>query len=423
MSTERATRTVEALLDDAERLGGRIQLSHIERVLDRRKLDPAECLEVYRQLQERHVLEQSDPAEEDAAGALDDDVDSGEPTSDSDEVSDGVADAEEREPRLESIQRLSDDFVGHSLLSKEEEIELGRAIGLGQEMDAALRKGEITASKRSTEIVERGRLAREKMITSNLRLVIKVAHPYAFQTSLPFDDLVQEGILGLMRAVEKFDHTKGFKFSTYAFWWIRQSIGRAMADKGDVIRLPVHVQEKVFRLRKAILVLRRFNGDRNPRVKELANELHWPPEQIQFLLDVSRVVTSLDAAINDEDLTLLDVVADDDPGPADLAIAEEERERILEVLGSLTPQQRDVIVKRFGLDRVNERTLEEIGQVYGVTRERIRQIETKALKKLRHPTRTPLLRALFDGSESECEQDGQDREGEGLASSSAGGEK
>jgi RNA polymerase primary sigma factor len=190
-----------------------------------------------------------------------------------------------------------------------------------------------------------------------------------------------------------------------------------------VIRLPVHVQEKVFRLRKAIRVLRRFNGDRNPRVKELANELHWPPEQIQFLLDVSRVVTSLDASINDEDHTLLDIVADDHPGPADLAIAEEEQERILEILGSLTPQQRDVIVKRFGLDRVNERTLEEIGQIYGVTRERIRQIETKALKKLRHPTRTPLLRALLDGSEIECEQGGQDREGEGSVSTSAGGEK
>jgi RNA polymerase primary sigma factor len=404
MTTERAQRAIDVLLDDAARQAGSLSQSQIERVLDRRKLDPVECLAVYRALDEHGLL-----ADENDREALDsaaqegdhDDADSGEvagaetPEGAPDAPADGEPTADE--PTTEVLSNLPADLAAHSLLTPAEEIELGRTIRLGREMAAAIAESATPETDHALDAVRRGAEARERMIRSNFRLVLKVAYPYAHSTSMEVDDLIQEGLLGLMRAVEKFDHSKGFRFSTYAFWWIRQAITRAIADKGDTVRLPVHVKEKVYRLRKAIRVLRRFNEDRFPSIGRLADELHWPRDRVQFLLDLSKTVAlSLDAPLkDDEHQSLLDLIADEAPGPADIVAASDEHEAIERVLGTLTERERVIITKRFGLDRVAELTLEEIGQQYDLTRERIRQLESKALKRLAHPSRSGPLRELL----------------------------
>jgi len=405
MISERAQRAIDVLLDDASRQGGLLLQSQIERVLDRRKLDPVDCLSVYRALDERRLLAgqvgDEDDREAPDAGERDDDD-----YTDSSEIPgaerpEGEPDARpEDEPTTEVLSNLPANLAAHSLLTAAEEIELGRTVRLGREMAVAIAAGGTPEDSHALEAVRRGAEARERMIRANIRLVLKVAYPYARSTSLEVNDLIQEGLLGLMRAVEKFDHSKGFRFSTYAFWWIRQAITRAIADKGDAVRLPVHLKEKVYRLRKAIRVLRRFNEDRFPSISQLADELHWPREKVQFMLDLSKTVAvSLDAPLkDDEHQSLLDLIADDAPGPLDIVVASDEHDAIGRVLATLSERERTVITKRFGLDRVAELTLEEIGQQYSLTRERIRQIESKALRKLAHPARSGPLRELY-GSE------------------------
>lgn len=403
MVSERSNRAVDVLLDDAFRLGGQLSQSHIDRVLDRRMLDPAECLDVYHVLEARGLIEGEEIDEEatiptETPPLQDSVVTSNEPAEEeADTSSDNIA-TDSPEPSAESLDRAAKEFADHSLLTPEEEVSLGRSVALGQQMKLAVDSGSVPSSSTALEIINRGREARDKMIRSNLRLVLKVAFPYAHLTFLDFDDLTQEGVLGLIRAVEKFDHTKGFRFSTYAFWWIRQSITRALADKGDTIRLPVHMKEKLLRVKKAIRILRRFNDDRYPSVTELSDELHWPREQVKFLLDLSRIVhISTDAPCDtDKDLLLIDTIPDNSPGPVDIATDHEQREQFDQVLDTLTPRERDIITKRFGLDREHENTLEELGQIYGVTRERIRQIEESALRKLRQPSRTAILQGMLD---------------------------
>ena len=291
-----------------------------------------------------------------------------------------LAKAEELDPSLGADGVAIDDPVKVYLK------EIGRVPLLtpDEEVDLAVRisNGDEAAKKRLSE--------------ANLRLVVSIAKRYLGR-GMQFLDLIQEGNLGLIKAVEKFDYTKSFKFSTYATWWIRQAITRAIADQARTIRIPVHRVETINKVKKVSSQLLHANG-REPSAEEIAEELEMPVEKVREIMRVAQEPVSLETPIGEEeDSHLGDFIPDDDaPAPADAASHTLLKETLGSVLDSLTPREEKVLRLRFGLEDGRSRTLEEVGKEFNVTRERIRQIEAKALRKLRHPSRSKKLKDFLD---------------------------
>ena len=296
------------------------------------------------------------------------------------------------------------------LLSADEEIELaqnmedgavatekinvlkGRIDGASEEEKAEI-KEEIKILQRD---VDKGADAKKRLAEANLRLVVSIAKRYVGRGML-FLDLIQEGNLGLIKAVEKFDYKKGYKFSTYATWWIRQAITRAIADQARTIRIPVHMVETINKLIRVSRQLLQELG-REPSPEEIAKEMNMPVERVREILKISQEPVSLETPIGEEeDSHLGDFIKDDNvPVPADAAAFTLLKEQLEEVLGTLTEREQKVLTLRFGLEDGRARTLEEVGKEFNVTRERIRQIEAKALRKLRHPSRSRKLKDYLE---------------------------
>ena len=296
------------------------------------------------------------------------------------------------------------------LLSAEEEIDLAQQMEEGNvagEKIALLKKRRDEASDEEKEeinaeikelqkAVELGSYAKKRLAEANLRLVVSIAKRYVGRGML-FLDLIQEGNLGLIKAVEKFDYRKGYKFSTYATWWIRQAITRAIADQARTIRIPVHMVETINKLIRVSRQLLQELG-REPSPEEIAEEMNMPVERVREILKISQEPVSLETPIGEEeDSHLGDFIKDDNvPVPADAAAFTLLKEQLEEVLGTLTEREQKVLTLRFGLEDGRARTLEEVGKEFKVTRERIRQIEAKALRKLRHPSRSRKLKDYLE---------------------------
>lgn len=298
----------------------------------------------------------------------------------------------------------SDDTVGlylkemaHiPLLSKQEEVDLAKRIERASNALSELSDSSRSVSRKLRADLEDqirdGYLAREHLIKANTRLVVSIAKKY-LGNGVPFLDLIQEGNLGLMRAVEKFEYQRGFRFSTYATWWIRQTITRAIADQGRTIRVPVYMTDRIRKMYRILYQLEQELGH-TPSEEELADKMEVDLKKVKWMLKVSWMPVSLESPIGDDEDSEFGMFVEDKgtPSPAQAVYQDMLRERINEVLSCLTPREARILRLRFGLDCDRPYTLEEVGQKFGLTRERIRQIEGKALRRLRHPHKVRLLK-------------------------------
>lgn len=372
--TEALSNVLEDMLNNAQE-DGFISQDDIEKSLeDQEDLDAETIEKIYDTLERMGIKITTDKDIED----MEEDLDDLEDLSDDDEDDDDDEEIEDDETMLSSVSiddpvRMYLKEIGKvDLLSAEEEVVLAKA------MEA----GDVIAKKRLAE--------------ANLRLVVSIAKKYLGR-GMSFLDLIQEGNLGLMKAVEKFDYRKGFKFSTYATWWIRQAITRAIADQARTIRIPVHMVETINKLvrtqRKLIVKL-----GRDPKPEEIAEEMGIEVEKVEEILKISQEPVSLETPIGEEENSHLgDFIPDDDIiSPSDAAAYSLLKEQLTEVLDTLNEREKKVLILRFGLDDGRPRTLEEVGKEFDVTRERIRQIEAKALRKLRHPSRSKKLKDFLE---------------------------
>ena len=316
----------------------------------------------------------------------------------------------EDEDATKPIKRVGIDMVGSDdtvglylkemsrvpLLSMEEEQSLAKRIEAGRsaKIELADEKSDLSLGKRNELrlLVSEGEQAWEHLVKANTRLVVSVAKKYMGR-GVPFLDLIQEGNMGLMKAVEKFDYSRGFRFSTYATWWIRQSITRSIADQGRTIRIPVHMIDRIRELYKISHNLEQKLG-RKPFAKEIAKEMEVNIRKVQWMMRISWLPLSLESPVGDEEDSELGMFVEDDltPSPMEVTYKSMLKDKIDEVLSTLSPREARILRLRFGLDNGRSYTLEEVGQKFGLTRERIRQIEGKALRQLRHPHKARQLK-------------------------------
>ena len=305
--------------------------------------------------------------------------------------------------------RLTTDLVSqyltaigeYELLTAELEVEFAQRIEAGEEAQTRLEGKDYSGKVEEVELkrqVRLGRQAKDDFLTANLRLVVANARRYANTSGIDFLDLIQEGNIGLMKAVDKFEYRRGYKFSTYATWWIRQAITRAIADQARTIRIPVHMIETINKLIRTSRALVQELG-REPTSEEIAQRMDIPVSKVRKVLKIAQEPISLETPIGEEeDSHLGDFIPDTNVvSPSDAVINLNLKEQTDSVLKTLTPREERVIKMRFGVGEGSEHTLEEVGQSFAVTRERIRQIEAKALRKLRHPSRSRRLKPFLEG--------------------------
>ncbi|MDR8410349.1 RNA polymerase sigma factor RpoD [Nonomuraea sp. 3-1Str] len=356
---------------------GSVTVDDVAAALDRSEL-PSDALErVVRMLAENGVEVLEPQGDEEPSRPDEEDVGKRAPTSDLVRI------------YLREIGRVP-------LLTAEEEVELAKSIEAGLFAEDKLGNGASRlAFPEFRELVWQGTRAKQRLIEANLRLVVSIAKRYVGRGML-FLDLIQEGNLGLIRAVEKFDYTKGYKFSTYATWWIRQAITRAIADQARTIRIPVHMVETI---NKLVRVQRQLHQDlgREPVPEEIAKEMDLPVDRVVEIQRIAQEPVSLQSPIGEEDSDLGDFIEDADAVvPMEAAAFIMLQDQLDDILATLSDREQRIIQLRFGLADGHPRTLEEVGREFGVTRERIRQIESKTLAKLRHPTRAQMLRDYLD---------------------------
>ena len=407
---------LKKLVEVAKTKHNALDITEINDFFKGENLGPEQMEQIYSFLEEKNI--DVVPVIDDAALADDslllddDDVDMDDSfMKDSDDIELDAVDLLEGIGTEDPVRMYLKEIGKVPLLSADEEIELAQKMEAGSvavekipllkerlaETGDEQEKEEIQAEIKALQLdVDRGSDAKKRLAEANLRLVVSIAKRYVGRGML-FLDLIQEGNLGLIKAVEKFDYRKGYKFSTYATWWIRQAITRAIADQARTIRIPVHMVETINKLIRVSRQLLQELG-REPTPEEIAEEMKMPVERVREILKISQEPVSLETPIGEEeDSHLGDFIKDDNvPVPADAATFTLLKEQLEEVLGTLTEREQKVLTLRFGLEDGRARTLEEVGKEFNVTRERIRQIEAKALRKLRHPSRSRKLKDYLE---------------------------